>query len=409
MRRRRIARRRPPSRAVAPSMRPRGRSVDGQGEHAWRRRARSATCDGSSELAATNHADASASRDMISRRLQDASTRAEATRRAAAEVDVRSPQRCDAVAPRRSYSANSFTWRTSRWAAALEGGGGGTSSRRTQPRLRHLHRLAKSASPNSPGDSLTRGDGIASAAADEAQHGEVPRQLPLRLATLLGDGFEVRNFGRGGATACNRSDVAVRQDAALSRALRLARPARAVVAPRHPHARHERRQGAAGEQPRLRRRVRRQRGGLAELLARAPAMTLRPPPRRRRPPFDHWGISQRCDCRRSARRARHAVPAAASCAAGGGRLAAPLPIAATRELITFRRHPPARSGTSLLACAAHEALAAFCGADCALLTRPGAPPRARRARAASSRSRARAPTDRAASGCRRFRSTSITG
>ena len=89
-------------------------------------------------------------------------------------------------------------------------------------------------------------------------------------------------------------------------------------------------------------------------------------------------------------RSTAAVPAVASCAAGGRRLAAPLPIAATRELITSDGIHLSRSGTSLLACAAHEALAAFCGADCALLTRPpGSAAREARARCVESLARAR--------------------
>ena len=55
------------------------------------------------------------------------------------------------------------------------------------------------------GDSLTRGDGTHERHPPKrlAQRGN----YPARLQALLGSGFWVRNFGHGGATACNSSDV----------------------------------------------------------------------------------------------------------------------------------------------------------------------------------------------------------
>ena len=238
------------------------------------------------------------------------------------------------------------------------------------------------------GDSLTRGDGTHEKPPPTKRNMANRGNYPLELATLLGDGFEVRNFGRGGATACNRSDVPYVKTPHFRSALRFlsaavpsSRLAILMLGTNDAKEQHWEQPHCGGAAA--------YRGGLAELLARLPAPTpvlvLQPPAVL----FDHWGISQRLLPPVRAALA-DAVPAAASCAAGGRRLAAPLPIAATRELITSDGIHLSRSGTSLLACAAHEALAAFCGADCALLTRPpGSAAREARARCVESLARAR--------------------
>ena len=228
------------------------------------------------------------------------------------------------------------------------------------------------------GDSLTRGDGTHEKPPPTKRNMANRGNYPLELATLLGDGFEVRNFGRGGATACNRSDVpyvktphfrsALRFLSAAAPSSRLAILMLGTNDAKEQHWEQPHCGGAAAY-----------RGGLAELLARLPAPTpvlvLQPPAI-----LLITGAS-RSVAAAGARRARRR-------GARGGlvrrRRPPPRRAAADRRDARahhLRRHPPSRSGTSLLACAAHEALAAFCGADCALLTRPpGSAAREARAR-----------------------------
>ena len=57
------------------------------------------------------------------------------------------------------------------------------------------------------GDSLTRGDGSHEARRPKGRGIAQRGNYPAMLQKMLGDRFEVRNFGHGGATACNASDV----------------------------------------------------------------------------------------------------------------------------------------------------------------------------------------------------------
>ena len=57
------------------------------------------------------------------------------------------------------------------------------------------------------GDSLTRGDGSHEPRRPKGRGIAQRGNYPAILQKMLGDGFEVRNFGHGGATACNASDV----------------------------------------------------------------------------------------------------------------------------------------------------------------------------------------------------------
>ena len=57
------------------------------------------------------------------------------------------------------------------------------------------------------GDSLTRGDGSHEPRRPKGSGIAQRGNYPAILQKMLGVGFEVRNFGHGGATACNASDV----------------------------------------------------------------------------------------------------------------------------------------------------------------------------------------------------------
>ena len=57
------------------------------------------------------------------------------------------------------------------------------------------------------GDSLTRGDGAHERRPPREKRFTQRGNYPARLQDLLGPGYVVRNFGHGGASACNASDV----------------------------------------------------------------------------------------------------------------------------------------------------------------------------------------------------------
>ena len=57
------------------------------------------------------------------------------------------------------------------------------------------------------GDSLTRGDGAHERRPPREKRFTQRGNYPARLQDLLGPGYVVRNFGHGGASACNESDV----------------------------------------------------------------------------------------------------------------------------------------------------------------------------------------------------------
>ena len=57
------------------------------------------------------------------------------------------------------------------------------------------------------GDSLTRGDGAHERRPPREKRFTQRGNYPARLQDLLGPGYAVRNFGHGGASACNASDV----------------------------------------------------------------------------------------------------------------------------------------------------------------------------------------------------------
>lgn len=64
------------------------------------------------------------------------------------------------------------------------------------------------------GDSLTRGDGSHEGRTQHPARGN----YPAALQRLLGDSYIVRNFGHGGATSCNASDVPFESTRAFRRA-----------------------------------------------------------------------------------------------------------------------------------------------------------------------------------------------
>ena len=57
------------------------------------------------------------------------------------------------------------------------------------------------------GDSLTRGDGAHERRPPREKRFQQRGNYPALLQDLLGPGYVVRNFGHGGAAACNVSDV----------------------------------------------------------------------------------------------------------------------------------------------------------------------------------------------------------
>jgi lysophospholipase L1-like esterase len=59
------------------------------------------------------------------------------------------------------------------------------------------------------GDSITEGEGVA----------DLAERYPARLGALLGDGYEVRNFGASGSTMLDAGDIPYRRQGAYRRAL----------------------------------------------------------------------------------------------------------------------------------------------------------------------------------------------
>ena len=57
------------------------------------------------------------------------------------------------------------------------------------------------------GDSLTRGDGAHERRPPREKRFKQRGNYPALLQDLLGPGYAVRNFGHGGASACNASDA----------------------------------------------------------------------------------------------------------------------------------------------------------------------------------------------------------
>ncbi len=222
------------------------------------------------------------------------------------------------------------------------------------------------------GDSLTRGDG--------SHERRPPKRLaqrgnyPAKLQELLGTGFWVRNFGHGGATACNSSEIPMAATREFAAARRW-RPDVAVLMLGTNDAKKQHWEAATpcGGAPAYR-------SGLLQLLrALGVAANVQSARRERPPPLvvllhpppvlrDRWGISRRLlPLVRTELRAlfppppAEATASAAACARGRAVLMPKeLPIAAERQVfIQDGIHLNAR-GSGALACAAFAELVRLC-------------------------------------------------
>lgn len=219
------------------------------------------------------------------------------------------------------------------------------------------------------GDSLTRGDGSHEPRRPKGRGMAQRGNYPAALQRLLGDRFEVRNFGHGGATACNASDAPYIETPEWAAARRFLPDVMVLMLGTndakvqhweeepcrwYPCGRTHRHCGPAAYA-----------AGMRALLdgwheARPFTLVLQPPPIL----ADRWGISQRLlpAVRTELRALLPPTAAAAVCDRGQATVRAEeLPIQPSRAAFTRDGIHLNRAGSRQLACVAFGELVRQCG------------------------------------------------